>query len=218
MIAIGFCNAMIPVMKRICLNSNERIEFLQRHLRFFNAHPYFSTYALGSAARLEEQREYNQVIKLKEELIGPLGFTGDLLFWQIIRPSISIIGVCIALIEGGIAGPIFFFLCYNFFHLYFRWRGIKTGYIRGSAVDEEFQSSIYRIVIVAFRYLGAYGLGLLIILGISGTNNFSSGWIFFIGSTLIAYPCIVKYISPSILLIGLFVFSIIVHLILGQIG
>ncbi len=55
------------------------MSFLKRHLGFFNAHPFFASYALGAISRLEEDNPGNHelVDRFKNALIGPLGAIGD---------------------------------------------------------------------------------------------------------------------------------------------
>jgi mannose/fructose/N-acetylgalactosamine-specific phosphotransferase system component IID len=54
MLSIGFCFALVPVANKLFKDRQKRIEFYNRHLNFFNAHPYFSSFALGAISRVEE--------------------------------------------------------------------------------------------------------------------------------------------------------------------
>ncbi|MBD3224490.1 MAG: PTS mannose family transporter subunit IID, partial [Caldithrix sp.] len=55
MLSIGFVFALLPVAKRLYKTNEERKKFLLRHIGFFNAHPYFASYALGAIAKIEEE-------------------------------------------------------------------------------------------------------------------------------------------------------------------
>ena len=99
MLSIGFCFALTPVAKKLFKDRQKRIEFYNRHLNFFNAHPYFSSFALGAISRIEEdmvlegREDYYKVDRLKNALIGPLGAIGDQLIWATLKPASILIGL-----------------------------------------------------------------------------------------------------------------------------
>ncbi|MBD3288734.1 hypothetical protein GF337_08035 [candidate division KSB1 bacterium] len=136
MLGLGLCFCMLPVARRICRNEKEVRNFLNRHLDFFNAHPYMASFALGALTRLEEQAIFQKwddkrpITIFKERMCGPLGAIGDALFWQFVKPVSAIFGVIISLIFGYI-GVVVFLVVYNIPHIYFRIDGIFKGYFKG---------------------------------------------------------------------------------------
>ena len=114
LLSIGFCFAIVPVAKKLFKNDVKKYnQFVKRHLGFFNAHPYFTSYALGAVARLEEEIAVNNssdahLEKFKNALIGPLGALGDQLFWATVKPATFTIGVLgFLLVERALISPLF---------------------------------------------------------------------------------------------------------------
>ncbi len=138
LISIGFSVCLIPVLGKLCSSPEAKKEFLHRHLRFFNAHPYFASFALGVSIRMEEMRANGEphmpetLDRLKDLLISPLGAVGDRLFWATIKPASLILGMLGILVAPGVLTKvlvlIFTFLLYNIPHFYFRYRGLLEGY------------------------------------------------------------------------------------------
>ncbi|OGB60655.1 MAG: hypothetical protein A2Y94_03435 [Caldithrix sp. RBG_13_44_9] len=138
LISIGFSISFLPVIGKLCDSPEEKKQFLQRHLKFFNAHPYFASYALGISIRLEEMKTEGEkyipetIDRLKDLLISPLGAVGDRLFWATIKPAVLLTGMLgIFLLPGITLKAVFLaitFLLYNIPHLYYRYQGILEGY------------------------------------------------------------------------------------------
>lgn len=138
LISIGFSVCLLPVLGKLCNDLPAKRQFFRRHLKFFNAHPYFASFALGVSIRLEEMRAQGQpemsetLNRLKDMLISPLGAVGDRLFWATIKPACLILGMvgilAVPTISSKIAVLVFMFLIYNIPHLYLRYRGIVEGY------------------------------------------------------------------------------------------
>lgn len=142
MLNLGFCYAIIPILHKLYNNKEDRTKFLHRHLEFFNAHPYFASFALGATTRLEEQNLHQHwesdkpILMLKNRLCGPLGAMGDKLFWGTVKPLAAMIGVLITLFFG-LAGPVVLFVLYNVPHIYLRYYGIMRGYELGFDIVRE---------------------------------------------------------------------------------
>jgi len=140
----GFLFCLLPAARRLFQDPKLRVEFLKRHSRFFNAQPYCASLALGQVLRREmdalqrgspeNAATLEDTIKCKDGLCGPLGLLGDLLFWQLLKPTAAALGMMAALITGGtgykaaLAGAGIFLLAFNPLHLWMRWWGLKTGY------------------------------------------------------------------------------------------
>ncbi len=172
MISIGFCYALSPVAKKICKNKEQYIAFLRRHLGFFNAHPYFASYALGAIARLERERYLHNepdetvIDKFKNALIGPLGAVGDQCCWAVIRPAVLILGLTgLAYFQTLPARGVvllFTLILYNIPHVYIRVKGVLDGYQYGVDIYRELRIERFERILTVFKILAVIGLGMFV--------------------------------------------------------
>jgi len=138
MIGLGFCFCLLPVLKVLYRSPEEQKRFLQRHLEFFNSHPFFASWCLGAVAKLEEESvrkgwpDHHPISVFKQRLMGPLGAIGDRLFWSGLKPAVAALGVWLGLSapKRWIAVPVFLIM-YNMPVFYFRALGLKRGYRQG---------------------------------------------------------------------------------------
>ena len=168
--AIGWCFALIPIGKRLFPSREQYRAFLERHLSFFNAHPYFTSYALGIAAQLEENEiqkdstDFEKTDKIKNALIGPLGLIGDQLFWATIRPAAILIGFSGIVIMESMFHKLLFIpfmlLFYNIPHIYIRWQGVFQGYRHGPKIIRQINLGQFSRLMTIYGGLGALALGL----------------------------------------------------------
>ena len=180
LISIGFSICFLPVIGKLCDSAEEKRKFLQRHLRFFNAHPYFASYALGVSIRLEEMKTEGEqhipetINRLKDLLISPLGAVGDRLFWVTIKPAALLTGMLgIFLLPGTtlkLISLVVTFLLYNIPHLYYRYHGILEGYqhpldIHRFIGQQRFEKLrkifFFLLVLSLMSLLGVYGYFLI---------------------------------------------------------
>jgi mannose/fructose/N-acetylgalactosamine-specific phosphotransferase system component IID len=160
---------MIPIARRICRDQDELKNFLNRHLDFFNAHPYMASYAVGALTRLEEQSIFQKwddkrpITIFKERICGPLGAIGDALFWQFVKPFSAIIGVIMSLMFGFV-GVIFFLVIFNIPHIYFRINGIFKGYFKGFDIIRDLSISGTRKYFSRLNSIMSIFLGILTVI------------------------------------------------------
>jgi mannose/fructose/N-acetylgalactosamine-specific phosphotransferase system component IID len=169
MISIGFCYALAPVAKKLFADKHKRSEFINRHLNFFNAHPYFSSFALGAIARVEEdlaregKDDYYMVDRLKNALIGPLGAIGDQLVWATLKPASILVGLFAAVVIEHFYTKIIFLIVllalYNIPHIYIRIFGLFKGYRAGFEIYKFLNLENFKIVRNIYGSLGALALG-----------------------------------------------------------
>jgi mannose/fructose/N-acetylgalactosamine-specific phosphotransferase system component IID len=183
MLSIGFCFALVPVANKLFENRQKRIEFYNRHLNFFNAHPYFSSFALGAISRIEEdmvlegKEEFIKIDRLKNALMGPLGAIGDQLVWATLKPaSILVCLLAVLLIDDYENQIIFLFvllILYNIPHLYIRIFGIIKGYQSGYNVYKSLKSERFKTIKNIYGALGGLALGIIIAYSMlqSGESN-----------------------------------------------
>ena len=88
----GWCYSIIPAIKKLYPNKEDRVSALKRHLEFYNTHPYVSAPVMGVALALEEERANGADINdtaiqgVKVGMMGPLAGVGDTVFWFTLRP------------------------------------------------------------------------------------------------------------------------------------
>ena len=181
MLGLGWTFAMMPILHRLKLRGDARKAFLKRHLGFFNASPFVSSFALGTVARLEEaragsdeHRTEDSIERIKVALSGPLGAVGDRLFWHGFRPMAALLGVA-AVQLWGIWGVLVFLLAFNLPHLCFRFYGVMRGHRLGLQIAKEFSRPFYKSLPRWTERLGALALGLLI--GIKSFGDQPVSWV-----------------------------------------
>ncbi|MGB4824339.1 MAG: PTS system mannose/fructose/sorbose family transporter subunit IID, partial [Leuconostoc mesenteroides] len=115
---VGWAYSMIPAIKKLYKSKEDRALALQRHLEFFNTHPYVASPILGVTLALEEERANGAPIDdtaiqgVKVGMMGPLAGIGDPVFWFTVRPILGALGASLAM-SGNILGPILFFVLWN---------------------------------------------------------------------------------------------------------
>ena len=170
--SIGFCFALSPVGKKLFRSNEQRKEFYNRHLNFFNAHPYFSSFALGAITKIEEELsnkenpDYEIISRFKNALIGPLGAIGDQLVWATIKPTSILIGLIGVVFIVDVQTKIYFIflllIIYNIPHIYIRLFGIFKGYNEGIEVSKVLNAKNYEMMRYIYGILGTVALGIYI--------------------------------------------------------
>lgn len=164
LISMGFGVCLIPIVKRLYQDPVERRNFLIRHFKFFNAHPYMASYALGAAIHLEEASARGQkdacekLERLKELLISILGALGDRLFWSTIKPVSLMVGALLLYIAQDtyqqIGALICTFLLYNIPHIYLRYKGLLEGYQYGLSIHQCIHQNRFQKLQKAYFFMG----------------------------------------------------------------
>lgn len=164
--ALGYCFAMIPVIKRL-YTGDERKQALKRHLEFFNTQPFVTAPILGVTAAMEEQRANGADIDdgaingVKIGLMGPLAGVGDPIFWGTLRPVVAALGASVAL-TGSILGPILFFVLFNIVRLGIRWWGVSYGYSKGTTIVGDMAGGRLQKLTEGASILGLFVMGALV--------------------------------------------------------
>jgi len=189
---LGFLYVILPAL-RILYTEEDLAAACQRHLKYFNTHPYLSSMLIGATIQLEEKesRGENVIIKaedFKQMAMAPVSAMGDSFFWGAVRPAAAITALFFAF-HGSLAAPFIFLLIFNVPHLLLRTSGIFIGYSRGLGVLEFIQKlhladAAVRVkeagivllgglmAFLTWRYLGAenlshiWGISLLPLLGL----------------------------------------------------
>ena len=163
----GYVYSMIPALRKLYPDKKDLAAALQRHLVFFNTHPYLASPVLGVTLALEEDKANgidvdNEAIQgVKVGMMGPLAGVGDPVFWFTVRPIVAALGAGMA-INGNVLGPIIFFVVWNLIRLGFLWYTQEFGYKAGSAITKDASGGMLQKVTRGASMLGMFILGSLI--------------------------------------------------------
>ena len=163
----GWVYAMIPAIKKLYKTKEERTAALERHLEFFNTHPYVASPVLGVTLALEEERANGVPIEdvtiqgVKVGMMGPLAGIGDPVFWFTVRPILGALAASLAM-AGNILGPIIFFLAWNIIRMAFMWYTQEFGYKAGSRISEDLTGTLLQDITKGASILGMFILGSLV--------------------------------------------------------
>ena len=119
---------------------------LARQSRYFNAHPYLASVAVGALTRAElEEVDPAKIERFRTALAGPLGSVGDRLIWSGWLPLCSLLALG-AYGVGGSAGFVvaLFLVTYNVGHVALRAWGLKVGFSQGTEVAKSLASPVLR--------------------------------------------------------------------------
>jgi PTS system mannose-specific IID component len=143
---IGFC--IEPALRLLPggIHTPRFKEAMARQSRYFNAHPYLASVAVGSLARAELDGEPAAMIeRFRTALAGPLGSVGDRLIWAGWLPLCSLAGLVAFGFGGGPLAVLVTFLgLYNAGHLALRIWGLRTGWNRGLGVAQSLANPVLR--------------------------------------------------------------------------
>ncbi|BAW94069.1 PTS system, mannose/fructose/sorbose family, IID component [Actinomyces sp. Chiba101] len=166
--AMGFCFTLMPAIKKVYKDDKAaQAAALERHLEFYNTHPWVSSVVFGITAAMEEQRAKGEPIgddtitNVKIGLMGPLAGVGDPIFWGTARPVLAALGASLAL-DGSIVGPLLFFLGINVLRVATRWYGLKLGYERGTAMVTEVGGGQLKKITQMAAVMGLFVMGALV--------------------------------------------------------
>ncbi|VWL85404.1 PTS system mannose/fructose/sorbose family transporter subunit IID [Oceanivirga miroungae] len=163
----GWGYAMIPAIKKLYPNKEDQIKAMQRHLEFYNTHPYVSSPVLGVTLALEEDRANGADIDdvtiqgVKVGMMGPLAGVGDPVFWFTARPILGALAASLAL-TGSIIGPLLFFIVWNIMRLAFEWYTQEFGYRVGTKITKDLSGGLLGKITEGASILGMFIVGALV--------------------------------------------------------
>lgn len=134
--SLGFAYAMDPVLARLHGSGTERVRARERHLEFFNTHPYLAAAILGCSIRLEEDGGPGvdeAVRRLKNALMGPYGALGDAFYWGALKPLLALLALH-AGFRGGLWAPWAFLVLFASANLLGRTYLFVQGYRHGAGI------------------------------------------------------------------------------------
>ena len=163
----GWAFAMIPAIKKLYKTKEDRAAALERHLEFFNTHPYVASPVIGVTLALEEERANGIPIDditiqgVKIGMMGPLAGIGDPVFWFTVRPILGALAASLAM-SGNILGPIIFFFAWNIIRMAFMWYTQEFGYKAGSRITDDLSGGLLQDITKGASILGMFILGSLV--------------------------------------------------------
>lgn len=163
----GWAYSMIPALRKLYPNKEDMAAALQRHLVFFNTHPYLASPVIGVTLALEEDKangievDDEAIQGVKVGMMGPLAGVGDPVFWYTVRPILGALGASMA-INGNILGPILFFILWNLIRIAFLWYTQELGYKAGAAISSDLSGGLLKKVTRGAAMMGMFVLGALI--------------------------------------------------------
>ena len=133
---MGFC--VEPALRQLPggVGGEAYRQALARQSRYFNAHPYLASLAIGALARAELDRVPEvQLERFRTAMCGPLGSVGDRVVWARWLPLCSALAL-LAYALGASPGAVLliFLVLYNVGHLGLRAWGLHAGWRYGLKV------------------------------------------------------------------------------------
>ena len=164
---LGWAYSLIPAIKKLYTKQEDQAAALERHLEFFNTHPYVAAPIIGVTLALEEEKANGAAIDdaaiqgVKIGMMGPLAGIGDPVFWFTVRPILGALGASLAL-TGNIIGPLIFFLAWNAIRMAFLWYTQELGYKAGSEITKDMSGGILQDITKGASILGMFILAVLV--------------------------------------------------------
>ena len=164
---LGWAYTLIPAIKKLYTKKEDQIAALERHLEFFNTHPYVAAPIMGVTLALEEERANGVEIDdaaiqgVKIGMMGPLAGIGDPVFWFTVRPILGALGASLAA-SGNLVGPLLFFFGWNAIRMAFLWYTQEFGYKAGSEITKDMSGGILKDITKGASILGMFILAVLV--------------------------------------------------------
>jgi PTS system mannose-specific IID component len=159
---IGFC--VEPALRLLPggVHSPEFKAAMARQSKYFNAHPYLASVAVGALARAELDGEpAAKIERFRTALAGPLGSVGDRLVWAGWLPFCSLAALTVFGLGASTLTVLAVFLgLYNVGHLGLRAWGLRTGWNRGLHVAQALGNPVLRRGPQVIAPLAAFAAGL----------------------------------------------------------
>ncbi|MCL2559718.1 MAG: PTS system mannose/fructose/sorbose family transporter subunit IID [Turicibacter sp.] len=163
----GWAYTLIPAIKKLYKDEDDKKAALKRHMEFFNTHPYVAAPIIGVTLALEEERanganvDDTAIQGVKVGMMGPLAGIGDPVFWFTLRPILGALGATLA-IGGNILGPILFFTLWNVIRFAFIWYTQEFGYDSGSKIADDLSGGLLQDITKGASILGMFILAALV--------------------------------------------------------
>ena len=201
LMALGFCHAMTPILKRLYPKKEDLAAGLQRHMEFFNTENQWGAIIPGIVISLEEERANGAPItdemisSIKTGLMGPIAGIGDTITQGLVKTILLAIGLDMAT-KGSVMGPIFFFITYTAYILGAGYFTFFQGYKFGrSAFSKITNPSLLRKLTDCMSIVGLTVAGSLV----ASTLYITTPFVLQFGDTAVAFQELFDQILPGLL-------------------
>lgn len=162
--SFGFCLGMMPALKKLYPNKEDRKEAMKRHASFYNTEPQLGAIINGMAVGMEEKKANGEPIDgetintLKVGLMGPVAGIGDSMVPGMLVPILLSIGMALAA-GGSMLGPIFYIVAFNAIAIFGSYKLFMKGYKMGAGSVEMLVSHRSTKIREALSLLGVFVMG-----------------------------------------------------------
>lgn len=162
--SFGFCLGMMPALKKLYPNPEDRQEAMKRHASFYNTEPQLGAIINGMAVGMEEKKANGEPIDgetintLKVGLMGPVAGIGDSMIPGMLVPILLSIGMALAA-GGSMLGPIFYIVAFNAIAIIGSYQLFMKGYKMGAGSVEMLVSHRSTKIREALSLLGVFVMG-----------------------------------------------------------
>jgi len=165
---VGFCHAMVPIIRRLYTKKEDVVAALQRHLVFFNTATTIGAVIPGVVAALEEERANGGDVSdeaingLKTGLMGPMAGLGDSLQQGLFIPITLALAIGLGM-DGNFLGPILFVIGGAIWTWGGTWLMYSTGYRLGrNAIENVLEGGMMDKVATAASIAGLMVAGIMV--------------------------------------------------------
>ncbi|MBY6198423.1 PTS system mannose/fructose/sorbose family transporter subunit IID [Vibrio hangzhouensis] len=162
--SFGFCLGMMPALKKLYPNPEDRQEAMKRHASFYNTEPQLGAIINGMAVGMEEKKANGEPVDgetintLKVGLMGPVAGIGDSMIPGMLVPILLSIGMALAA-GGSMLGPIFYIVAFNAIAIIGSYQLFMKGYKMGAGSVEMLVSHRSTKIREALSLLGVFVMG-----------------------------------------------------------
>ncbi|CAH8242181.1 PTS system mannose/fructose/sorbose family transporter subunit IID [Vibrio aestuarianus] len=162
--SFGFCLGMMPALKKLYPNQEDRKEAMKRHASFYNTEPQLGAIINGMTVGMEEKKANGEPIDgetintLKVGLMGPVAGIGDSMIPGMLVPILLSIGMALAA-GGSILGPLFYIVTFNAIAIIGSYQLFMKGYKMGAGSVEMLVSHRSTKIREALSLLGVFVMG-----------------------------------------------------------
>ena len=219
---LGFLYAIMPALKRVYPDSEDRKKAQLRHLDLFNSQPYMASSILGAVINLEkecvrERKDTETISTFKKNIMSGFAALGDSLFWNTWRPLCSALALMLAY-RGSMWAPVLLLIAYNSAHLFVRVRGYHLGLKEGMGIIWQVQKWRIPDCVLWARKLLPVILGVVLFQASARTAG-DLAWeqrIMALPIALICWSLLKREVSPALILLTIFGLALITAYLLDM--